>query len=227
MNISKDSWHLPAKDLPRRICVCFPHGLRLALHSAGSCLHCFRALRLHAGRFMPPGLSAAPGKSRRATVGGAAFILSQFRIRESQTIFAEIGFLLAQFRERESRAPFAGIAFCADHTPVHRRPTGRPALLYRSRQFGFASRLRGRAAGAAGRQSTACHRTPVHRRPTGRPARSGPPPRSRRATARLARAQKSAPSRQRMAFIICPCTGVRLDARPGQGRPRGGVHPPG
>ena len=37
------------------------------------------------------------------------------------------GFLLAQFRERESRAPFAGIAFCADHTPVHRRPTGRPA----------------------------------------------------------------------------------------------------
>ena len=27
------------------------------------------------------------------------------------------------------------------------------------------------------------------------------------------------------AFIIRPCTGVRLDARPGQGRPRGGVWP--
>ena len=43
---------------------------------------------------------------------------------------------------------------------------------------------------APGCQSTACDHIPVHRRPTGRPARSGPPPRSRRATARLARAQK-------------------------------------
>ena len=40
----------------------------------------------------------------------------------------------------------------------------RPAFLFRSRQFGFASRLRVRAAGAAGRQSTACHRMPVQRR---------------------------------------------------------------
>ena len=92
----------------------------------------------------------------------------------------------------------------------------RPALLYRSRQFGFASRLRVRAAGAAGRQSTACHRTPVQRR---RPA-PGPfislAPVRLRLTA-VAKRAAGAAGRQSTAFITCPCTGA--DRRPARSGP--------
>ena len=120
---------------------------------------------------------------------------------------APAAFLLAQFRERKSRAPFAGIAFLRRPRAGVRRsrtaasakdakaPTGARRFFVgaipraqKSATFAGIAFLRRPRAGV--RRSRTAASAKDAKAPTG--ARSGPPSRSRRATARLARAQKSA-----------------------------------
>ena len=142
-------------------------------------------------------LDARPGQGRpRGGVWPTAKLpRAQKNTRKSRATCPGIGFLLAQFRERKSRATFAGIAWCADRTPVHRRPTGRPARSgppSRSREAKPNCRERKKA-----RKSRAtcpgiawcADRTPVHRRRPA-PAAYAAPPRRRLANGQTAASAK-------------------------------------